>query len=286
MSKITVKLPSAESVSPGSTASFRLPIGATYEQVITTYSGTTFNLSHMAEIRVVGNGKTIMRFPTIGAKSGGQVLDAWNQFEGRAAANGVLVLDFNRFGIRTRANEELTGLGTGFKRNKRNAERYRALGGTGVELSTLYLEIDIKSTAVAPVLSAKAVQSPRRPLGLIKEVRAFGYTANASGDFEISDLPRGDLINKFGIFSADVNAVKVETDRNVRFERTTAENELIQSDGVRVPQAGLWVYDPSEIGNGSEALPTKRVQDLRVTVDMAAPGAVPVLVEYLGTLER
>lgn len=280
MPKITTKMPSFESVAAGSTATCRLPIGATYEQLLATYSGVT--LAQMNEIRLVGNGKVIQRFPTIGANSGGQVLDSINQFEGRAAANGVLVLDLNRFGIRTRANEELTGLGTGMKPSDAN---YKAMGGNGVELSTLYLEIDIDAAAVGSVLSMKAVQSPKRPLGLIKKVRHFGYSASASGEFEIADLPRGDLVNKLIIHSANVDSLKIETDRNVRFERSQAENELIQNDGERVSQAGLFVYDPSEIGNGSEALPTASVQDLRLTLAMSAAGAVPVTVEYMGALE-
>jgi hypothetical protein len=282
MPKITTKMPSAESVAAGSTATFRLPIGATYEQLLLSYSGTTFDLSHMSEIRLVGNGKVIMRFATVGAKSGGQVLDMFNQYEGRAAAAGVLVLDLVRFNIRTRANEELTGLGTGYTPAMAG---YKEMGGLGVELSTLYLEIDIKATASNPVLSAKAVQSPKRPLGVIKKVRQFTYSAGGAGDYEISDLPRGDLINKIYIHSTNVNSLKIETDRNVRFERNKAENELIQSDGVRVPQTGLFVYDPSEIGNGSEALPTRNVQDFRVVLDMAAAGQVPVTVEYIGAME-
>lgn len=282
MAKITTKMPSAESVAAGSTATFRLPIGATYEQLLISYSGTTFDLEHMTELRLVGNGKTIQRYPTVGSDSGAEVLDKFNQFEGRNAANGILVLDLNRFGIRTRVNEELTGLGTGMKPSDAG---YKEKGGLGVELSTLYLEIDIAATAEAPVLSAKAVQSPKRPLGLIKKVRHFIYNAAASGEYEISDLPRGDLINKFVVHSADVSALKLETDRNIRFERTAAENSLIQADGVRAPVSGLYVFDPSEIGNGSEALPTVKVQDFRITLSMSSAGSVPVTVEYMGALE-
>lgn len=282
MPKITSKMPSFESVAAGSTGTVRLPIGATFEQLLIAYSGTNFDLTHMSEIRVVGNGKTLMRFPTVGANSGGVVLDSINQYEGRAAASGVLVIDFNRFGIRTRANEELTGLGTGMSPNESN---YKAMGGTGVELSTLYVEIDIAGTAVAPALAAKAIQSPKRPMGIIKKVRHFIYNAAAVGEFEIADLPRGDLINKLTIHNANVTNLKISTDRNDRFERTQAENELIQTDGGRVPQAGLFVFDPSEIGNGSEALPTRGVQDLRLTLTMGAAGAVPVTVEYLGALD-
>lgn len=282
MSKITTRMPSFESVAAGSTATARLPIGATYEQLLISYSGTTFDLSHITEIRVVGNGKTMMRYPTVGAISGGQLLDKINQYEGRAAAAGILVLDFNRFGIRTRTNEELTGIGTGMSPSH---PKYKTAGGTGVELSTLYLEIDIKATAVAPVLASKAIQSPFRPMGLVKKVRHFIYTAGGAGDVEISDLPRGDLINKMYVHSTDINSMKVETDRNVRFERNKAENELVQGDGVRVPQAGMYVFDPSEIGNGSEALPTFGVQDFRLTFDMAAGGSLPITVEYVGVLE-
>lgn len=263
--KVTKRMPSFEGVAAGSTATLRLPIGLTYEQLLITYSGVT--LAQMNEIRVIGNGKTFQRFTS------GNRLDTINQYHGRAAADGVIVIDFTRYGLRTRAGEELTGLGTGVPSKDGS-----------VELSTLALEVDIDGAASAPALSCKAVQSKPQPLGLIKHVREFGYNPAASGEFEISDIPKGHLFNTVHFVSSDVNSLRVERDGYTVFERAAAENTLLQTDGERSPQSGVFTFDPTEIGNGGETLQTAGVYDLRFIVDMDASGALPVVVESIAPL--
>lgn len=263
--KITKRMPSFEGVAAGATATLRLPIGLTYEQLLISYSGIT--LAQMTGIRVIGNGKTFQRFTS------GTRLDTLNQYHGRAAANGVIVIDFTRYGLRTRAGEELTGLGTGAPSRDMS-----------IELSTLALEIDIDAAAAAPALSCKAVQSPPTNLGLLRHVREFGYSPSAAGDYEISDIPKGHLFNSVHFCSAQVSALKVERDGFTVFERSATENSLLQSDGVRVPQAGVFTFDPTEGGNGGETFQTAGVHDLRFTVAMDAPGALPVIVESIAPL--
>lgn len=279
MPRVTVKMPSGEGVAAGSTATFRLPIGRTYEELLISYSGTTFNLTHMSEIRVMGNGKPLLRYATAGGKTGAEVLDLLNQFDGMAAASGVLVLPFKRMGLRTRQGEELTGIGTGM-----TPAESRASGSDGNELSTLYVEIDIAAGAVGPVLSMKAIQSAKKPLGLLKKVRHFVYNAGAAGDFEIADLPKGDLINRVVFHNANITNIKLERNNVTDFDRSTAENELVQTNGERTPQTGLAIHDPTEAGFGAESIVTAGVSDLRYTLTLSSGGAVPVTVEYLGPL--
>ncbi|HHJ14270.1 MAG TPA: hypothetical protein ENJ79_07815 [Gammaproteobacteria bacterium] len=264
---VTRRMPGFEGVAAGNTATLRCPIGLTYHQLLLSYSGVT--LAQMDEIRVLANGEVIHRYTS------GSQLDSLNQFEGRAAASGVIVIDFDRYNLRTRRAEEVTGLGTGDPDDP-------------TPITTLAVEVDINSAATGPALSAKAVQSPPQPVGIIKKVRQFTYTAAASGDYEIADLPKGDIINKvyFGNHATVVyNSLKIERDNFVVFERTVAENELIQTDGVRVPQADYVVYDPTENGHGAEGLTTAGVNDLRFTLNLTNAGSVPTTVEYLGPLE-
>ncbi len=263
----TRRMPGFEGVAAGNTATLRCPIGLTYQQLLITYSGVT--LAQMDEIRVLANGEPIMRFTS------GTQLDNINQYEGRAAAAGVLVIDFARYNLRTRQGEEFTALGTGDPNDPQ-------------KITTLSVEIDINAAATSPALSAKAVQSLPRPVGMIKKVRQFNYTVSATGDFEISDLPKGDIINKVVFDNHATIAstkLKVERDNFIVFERTTAENELLQTDGVRVPQAALAVFDPTENGHGAESLETAGVGDLRFTVTAGATGSLPVVVEYIAPLE-
>ena len=264
---LTRKMPSWEGVAAGQTATCRLPIGMSYHKVLIPYAGVT--LAQMNEIRVIANGKTIQRLV------GGDMVDSMNQFDGRNAAGGVLTLDFERYGLRTRAGSEFTVIGTGKKDDK-------------MPISTLSVEIDIDAAAAAPVLTApKALQSPARDSGVLKQVRVFGYDPAGAGDYEISDLPRLGLINRvFFKQTAGINSVKLERNGYTVFERATAENEAVQSDGVRVPQANYWSVDFSEEGNGQDALEVAGVQDLRFTLDMVGAGHVDVIVEYLAPLNN
>jgi len=260
-------MPSFEGVAAGQTATCRLPIGRTYEQLLITYSGAT--LAQLNELRIIANGEVIHRITEL------TKLDSMNQYEGRAAASGVIVFDFNRFNMRTRAGEEFTGLGTGVLDDPN-------------KITTLSMEIDIDAAAVGSALSVKAIQSAPRPVGQIIKTRQYIYTAGAAGEFEISDLPKGDTINKvyFGNHAANVyTKVVVERDNFIEFERSVAENEVIQTDGVRTPQAGYVVYDPTESGNGSESLGTAGVQDLRFRLTLTNAGQVPVTVETIGVPE-
>lgn len=272
MPKLTTRLPSFEGVGFDSTATLRMPIGRTYEKVLISYANAT--LAQLKEIRLMGNGKTIRRYV------GGALLDVINKFDRQNAAAGILTINLGRAGLITKAGREETLLGTGVA----PTEQFP------VTLTTLQLEIDIGSAAAStdpqPTLSAKAVQSAPRPLDKVLKVRRFGYAPSAAGEFEIADLPRGDLINRIVFESADILSLRVERDNRVIFERTKAENEDIQSNGVRTPQAGHFVYDPTEEGYGSEPLVTAGVQDLRFVLEMAAGGQVPVNVEYIGRMER
>lgn len=264
--KTTRLLPGWEGVAAGQTATLRCPIGLTYHQIWTEFGGVT--LAQMNEVRVVANGQVIHRYDT------GTLLDSYNQFEGRTAAGGILCIDFDRFGLRTRAGEEFTSLGTG----KRDDP---------TPVTTLTVEIDIDAAAVGTTLESRAVQSVPRNLGLIKKVRTFTFTVGGAVDFEISELPKGDLINQVYVdFSAgDISRARIERDTFIVFDRTDDLNERVQTDGVRVPQASQYVYDPTEAGNGAEGLITKGVNDLRFILTHSAAATDTVCVVYIGGID-
>lgn len=261
--RVTLRMPSPTGVAPGQTATFPLPIGKTYHDLLLTYAGVT--LAQMTEIRLIANGKVMRRV------TGAVRQDTFNQFCGLAAANGILHIPLDRVGMRLKDGEEFTSLGTG-------------IPGDPQQVTTLNLEIDISAAAIAPVLSMKAIQSEPRPFGIIAKIREYSHNPAAAGIYEIADLPRTDAIGKIYLNKAGINSVRVERDGFVLFERTAAENTLIQSDGYRKPQANYFVIDPSENGFGSEAIDVVQSQDFRLIIDVAAAGAMPVIVEYLGGL--
>jgi len=262
--RVTLKMPSATGVAAGQTATFSLPIGRTYHSLLLTYTGVT--LAQMTEIRLVANGKVMRRI------TGGTRQDTFNKFCLLSAANGILTIPLDRPGMRLKDGEEFTALGTG-------------MPGDPQQVVNLALEIDIDPAAAAPALSLKAIQSEPRPFGLIAKYREFSHNPAAAGDFEIADLPRGDLIGRIWLNKAGINSVRVEKDGFVLFERTAAENSLVQNDsGYRASQANYFVIDPSENGFAGEAFDTRAAQDFRIIVNVAAGGTMPVIVEYLGGL--
>jgi len=268
--RMTRQLPSFKGVVAGSTATLDVPLGWTYHSFLITYSSVT--LAELNEIRLLVDGRTVQRY-----KGGSARLDTINQYSGMSAANGVIRLEQDRYSLITRDAIELSALGTGAQGND-----------IGPQPEQVTIEVDIDSAAASPVLSASAIRSASTPVGRILELREFGYNPSASGEFQISDLPLGDgwPINKLYFFSSDINSVQVERDDRTIFKRKPAENDLVQSDGIRTPQAGLYVVDPSEIGYGSDDIVTEGVQDFRITLDMAAAGSLPVVVEYLKTYTR
>lgn len=272
--KTTRAMPAFNGVAEGATATLNMPIGLTYHGLILTRGGTVFTNANLGEIRLKANGREVM------VMTGAQ-LDACNLFDGHAAATATLsYIDFERPNLLTRAGRELTAIGTGYQQvlGKGRADY------NPTPISTLQLEVDI-SGSTAPTLSAKAVQSGPSPLGTLKKRRRFSYSIAGAGDYEIADLPRGDLIDKVWIFhTGNVTGVKLDRDNFRAFDRTDGENDLIQTDGVRVPQANLFVIDPSERGNGGEAL-VSAVNDFRLILTTSAADTATVIVDYLGGLQ-
>ena len=95
------------------------------------------------------------------------------------------------------------------------------------------------------------------------------------------------LINQIYIdFSAgNLSRLIVERDNFRVFDRIDTLNERIQTDGIRVPQASQFVYDPTEDGNGAESLVTAGVNDLRFTLVHSAAATDTISVVYIGGLD-
>lgn len=261
------------------TVTLRLPIGLTYHQVYTEFvfnAGALALADAVAEVRVVANGKPIWNIQA-------SELDTYNKYNGRSAAGtvagGVLVIDFDRFGLRMRSSEELTSLGTG-------------LSGDPTPLTTLTIELDLKAAVVSGTLDSRLQQSESRFLGLFKKLRRYVNAFGGAGTFEIDDFPKGDLINAvfFNYDANEIDRVRLERDDFVMFDRTKELNSRVQTDGVRVPQSLQFAYDTTEKGNGVDQLLTRKpdgtlVNDLRWFLELDGAMTIISNVEYLGALE-
>ena len=273
---LTRPLPSFEGASAGQTATLRMPVGYTYHQILLTH-GSGMTLSDMVEIRFFVNGEQVQTF------RGADNLDQFfNEYEGRtASADNLLIIDFERYGIRTRDGQIVTALGTGAP----SAPGADNAAGT-LQVKTLTMEIDIDPNATGVSLSAKAIQSGPAELGLMKVIRRFVRNPSGAGEYEISDLPTaGNLINKviFRVASGtgNIDRIQLYKDNFLSLDRTLAENNRRQIDGVRVPQTDSFVIDPTEDGFGSESIVTKNIDDFRWILTMDGAAELEIYVEYL-----
>lgn len=273
--KLTRRAPGWEgAIVEGNTLTLRCPIGLTYHQIFHTYAFTDGGVpvllaNAVGEIRLNLNGK-----PTWNIQA--SELDTLNQFLGRAAASGILTMDLDRYNLRTRTGEEFTSLGTGFS-------------GDPTPLTTLTVEMDLKagSGVDGGSIASHFRLSDSRPLGLFLKKRRFIDAITGAMDFEKRDYPKGDLINAAYFFESanDLDRVKLTRDEFVMFDRTKELNAKIQTDGVRVPQANLFVYDTCEDGNGSDQLVTRGVNDMLWTLTADGAMTLTTIMEYIGGLE-
>ena len=284
--RISVKVPNSNGVAANATATFDLPIGRRYHKLVLQYGGTTFNLAHMTEIRVIANGEVIQRFS-------GTDRDMMNQFDRQAASAGILVLPFDRVGLYQQNGEEATAIQTGSKDP-----------GTGVAITSFKLEVDIGG-AIAPTLTVLAVQSDNDPgkpgPGLIRRIMQYSRAFTVAGVNEVSDLPKGTEGNRYiwinRAFFLTGNTLDLEIQRSnfTIFQRTAATNSRLQTNGVRTPQANVYAFDPTEEGYDWEpvalfqspnaqgiALP---YQDFRYKLNLSGAETVKIYAEYLGKLQ-
>lgn len=277
--RLHVKMPSANSVAAGQTATFNLPIGRRYHDL--RFALTNITAAQVDMLRIKVNGESIITCT-------GAELDSINQFDGRAAAAGLLSVGFDRFSLYSQQGEEITALQTGSADPK-----------TGVSITQFSAELDINAAVVNPAISLTATQSDNDPKvpgpGLIRRLMRYSRTFSAAGIVELSDLPKGTEGPKFQIinrtvFKTAATNLEIERDNRKVFQRSKTVNDRIQADGVRVPQAGYFVYDPTEEGYDYEGVtlfdPAGRAyQDLRYLLELPAGETTIALVEYLGALQ-
>lgn len=274
MSRFELRMPSPDSVAPDQTATFKLPIGNRFHELQIAYSGTTFNLTHMTEIRVFLNGKVFQRFTASDR-------DSFNKFDGLAAAAGIIKIPFDRQNLLTLAAMEETAIDTG-----------KVVSGNGEQVTSFYVEIDIANTAVAPALSMNATVSKSLGLGVgtVLHIKRDTRTVGGAGEKDISDLNYGKTTSQFlnrvwfKPTAGQLDKIRIELNTAVQFERSKALNEFIQGDGVRVPQAGFQVVDKTERGIGGDVIDLRGATDYRYIVEASAGMDLVIYSENLGRL--
>lgn len=283
MGRINVRMPAPSGIGAGQTATFKLPIGRRFHalHLIGTAGTSGFDIADLSEIRILANAKAIQTFS-------GTERNAMNLHDGRQDAaidsnNFILTIPFDRYNTMTKAGEEETAINTGSVDPQ-----------TGKAITSLSVEIDIASSGFVgtPALTMYADQSEQLPGGpgtvphILRSTRDFA----GSGDYDISDLPRGGATTLaldrifFRPSANNITVAKIEADQYTIFERTKALNNRILSDGVRVPQNGYFTIDRTEWGYGGDPIPLVNVTDYRYKLTIDGAMTLTILSHYLGQL--
>lgn len=265
------KLPGGVGVAAGATASFTIPLGRKYHQVGFKYSGVT--LAQMKNIEVRLNGVTFQKFRD------GVELEAITQFYGLPVLAGFMVLDFERMGLLNAANRGLTAVDT------------TNPGDQGVVPQTFDVVMDIDAAATAPLFDVYGYTSPGSPGGgarVFKKIRTFSTSVGSTGEFEISDVVRSNVMTGFMFDTTNVGIDNIEVEINGLpiINAPTADLNHLMDRGILVPQANKFIFDFSYSGFGDRVLNASGSQDFRITLNTTSTGALPYSVFYLGPLER
>lgn len=267
-----LRLPGAN-VAAGAQSSFRMPLGRKYHQILFAYSGVT--LAQMTNIEVRMNGVAFQSFRD------GTELETISKFLGLPVTAGVMVLDFERMGLLSGPNRYATAVDTTPPADSAN----------GITPFTFEVVMDIDAAALAPALNVWAVTSPGNPsqtLRPLRKIRDFSTAVSSTGNFEISDVVRSNLIEgmAFDMSTVTFDNLIVEIGQVKVIDAPVAQINHLQDRGIRVPQANWQFVDFSYAGFGDRALNAAGAQDFRIKLNATATGQLPYKVFYLGELER
>ena len=249
-------------VAANSIATLDLPLGATYERILLQLGGTTFNKAHILNIKAKINGKVIHDVD-------GATLDKMNLYTGMANNAAFLVLDFTEIFARDQVGQSIGGIGT-----------------AGGMVANFTLEVQIGG-ATAPTLKAWSWISGPKNLDLVNKLLMYPTNFSTAGTFPIKipfGAQGGSLIKRIYFAHANMTGLEVKMNGITIHKSLTAVNEFIASDNKKVPQAGLYVFDPIVDNNMTELLNTVQATSLELWVTISAADTIKAYVEYLDPL--
>lgn len=212
-------------------------LGTVLEKVTLILGGTTFTKSMITLIELKANGKPI--YQTTGSN-----VDAFNLYQGATAAATVVKLDFvDRKAVTP---------------NARQAGTIDLSKDSGI--TSLRLEVTI-SGATNPTLGGFCDVSPPTAdpteagiRWLIARKHRATVVIGAAGTFAIP-VPHldpaggGSNFRRIAFYSANMTGIKTVREGVTEHEITSAaENNTVQQDYQKVPQASVWMFDPCQDG--------------------------------------
>lgn len=270
--KMHLKMPGASNaVTAGNEALFKFPIVYRYHMLYLVFSGVT--LAQMEELRLLCNGKVIHQYT-------GVERNKMNLFDGLqdATTTGILPIPLDRLDLLSRIARETTAINCGSKDER------------GFGIGSFNLEVDVAAAAAAPKIDVYAAVSlpvaggPGDIMRIVKTTRTCAAPKHEIADISSLGTEEGMVLNRAFFFGSNVTATKLKRNTDTLFETPVALNELIQTDGVRVPQADLSVIDLTAEGYGANVTDVRPSDDLRFILDLSAQETLQILVEQVGRL--
>lgn len=253
---------SFSNVAPGSTATINLDGGATFERFILNMVGTTFNKTHLSDIRLRVNGRVIHQ-------CSGAELEAMNAFCGVATDAAFLTLDLTELFARDEAGQKIGALST----------------LTGV--ATVTLEVDILGTAVAPQLTLFTITSAPQALSLVNKLLRYSANVGAAGKFNLPipfGTAGGSLVKRLWFKSANLTALEIRANGVTVHDSTKAANEFWQKENKKSPQAGYYVVDFTVDNNQADHFNTAILNSLEIIGTFSGAESVVYFGEYTDAL--
>lgn len=268
MSRITKNMPSLQGVAAGQTAICNLPVGLSYYVLVLEHkrSGVAATEAQMraelGDIRLIIDGENKI------TASASELLDLYQRQAlkyGWKTLPGVLPIVLSKPTSRTNAGEDSLTYGTS-------------------DVQTMTVEVDIDPSATAPALSITALQGAPSPLGKHITIKRFGRSAAGAGEFEVSDLPRGNYgLMALHILSDKVNSVEVEAAGAIVFKSDGSTAAVLDSlMGKDSDPASAFHVDFTNTDRMDDNLPLN-IQDFRIRMDMSAADSFNILMERIDT---
>lgn len=217
--------------------------GRSVQALVLELGGTTFNETHISNIRVRLDGRDI-----INAISGSQLKDL-NEYDGHTSVTNYLFIFFGDPTARTARGQHLGDL------------------DLSIYDKPLEIEVDIAG-ATAPTLQAYAIAGvPKMAMGYnFSAIEAAHFrhirrsiveptAAVSRNSYGISlGSKQGGRIRKLAFFHSNLTSVELRKESLYKWDNVSqALNDAIAQQFARVPQSGLYVLDRVVDGNQGEA---------------------------------
>lgn len=253
MLQVLKRLNGFNGVAWGSKASVALPAGPTYTEI---HLETSLTAAQIRRVNVVLNGDTIVTVS-------GADLVMMEKYKGHHVQAGIFVIPFTNPTAKNQIGANFGGLVT--------------LQGENITLEVETAEgsgaLSLSGFAYTTEAQARRVWEPN--------IKTHIFQANSTGLNDYPSFPGSNQVFlRRAYFKGDLSRLILERDGTTLFDATKGVYEFQQTRVGRVPQGGVFAFDPTLYGyEMADVLNTGKVSEFVFRMDLGTAAAVPILVE-------